>query len=136
MVLSLDKSTRPFEAMLDDPDIKDMFAFDYPVGEKGASRRTSISIPDAPLVSPLPPSMQLPQGLSPEARYLPLFRKMYGDCRASSQVQQDHRMSSPGCSARLPERTARARTASASPDQLRPIFENASCRSDTTCRPR
>jgi len=27
--------TRPFEAILDDPDIKDMFAFEYPVGEKG-----------------------------------------------------------------------------------------------------
>ena len=85
-----DKSTRPFEAMLDDPDIKDMFAFDYPVGEKG-----------------LAPDVNFDPG---RARYLPLFRKMYGDCRAAgfsedfggrrvaagqgrqaSQVQQDQR---------------------------------------------
>jgi hypothetical protein len=58
-----DKSTRPFEAMLDDPDIKDMFAFDYPVGEKG-----------------LAPDVNFDPG---RARYLPLFRKMYGDCRAA-----------------------------------------------------
>ena len=54
---------RPFEAMLDDPDIKDMFAFDYPVGEKG-----------------LAPDVNVDPG---RARYLPLFRKMYGDCRAA-----------------------------------------------------
>src|SRR6478672_13379887 len=57
------KGTRPFEAMLDDPDIKDMFAFDYPVGEKG-----------------LAPDVNVDPG---RARYLPLFRKMYGDCRAA-----------------------------------------------------
>jgi len=55
--------TRPFEAILDDPDIKDMFAFDYPVGEKG-----------------LAPDVNFDPG---RARYLPLFRKMYGDCRAA-----------------------------------------------------
>ena len=55
--------TRPFEAMLDDPDIKDMFAFDYPVGDKG-----------------LAPDVNFDPG---RARYLPLFRKMYGDCRAA-----------------------------------------------------
>jgi hypothetical protein len=57
------KGTRPFEAMLDDPDIKDMFAFDYPVGEKG-----------------LAPDVNVDPG---RARYLPLFQKMYGDCRAA-----------------------------------------------------
>ena len=57
------KGTRPFEAMLDDPDIKDMFAFDYPVGDKG-----------------LAPDVNVDPG---RARYLPLFRKMYGDCRAA-----------------------------------------------------
>ena len=136
--------TRPFEAMLDDPDIKDMFAFDYPLGDKG-----------------LAPDVNFDPG---RARYLPLFRKMYGDCRAAGFTKtladvvwlpgkdgrhlrfsringaagalQRFRTSSPGCrtaslcicgqargptiAARLPEPIAPARTASASRSTSRP----------------
>jgi hypothetical protein len=57
------KGTRPFEALLDDPDIKDMFAMTYPLGE---TKRA--------------PDVNFDPG---RVRYLPLFQKMYGDCRAA-----------------------------------------------------
>src|SRR5215470_11910943 len=57
------KGAKSFDAMLDDPDIKDMFSMRYPAGEKG-----------------LPPGINFDPG---RIRYLPLFRKMYGDCQAA-----------------------------------------------------
>ena len=57
------KGARSFDAMLDAPDIKDMFSMRYPVGEKG-----------------LAPEVNFDPG---RVRYLPLFQKMYGDCRAA-----------------------------------------------------
>jgi hypothetical protein len=57
------KETRSFETMLEDPDIKDMFLMKYPVGE-----------------TKLAPGINVDPG---RARYLPLFRKMYGDCRTA-----------------------------------------------------
>src|SRR6476469_7759487 len=53
------KGTKSFEAMLDDPDIKDMFALTYPAGDKG-----------------LAPAINFDPG---RIRYMPLFLKMYGD---------------------------------------------------------
>ena len=55
------KAAKTFEAMLDDPDIKDMFAMTYPAGDKG-----------------LAPALNFDPG---RIRYMPLFLKMYGDCR-------------------------------------------------------
>lgn len=54
---------KQFEAMLDQPDIKDMFAMSYPTGNKG-----------------LGPEINFDPG---RVRYGPLFTKMYGDCRSS-----------------------------------------------------
>ena len=58
------KAAKTFEAMLDDPDIKDMFAMTYPAGDKG-----------------LAPALNFDPG---RIRYMPLFLKMYGDCRKSN----------------------------------------------------
>jgi hypothetical protein len=58
------KGPKPFEAMLNDPDIKDMFAMTYPAGDKG-----------------LAPDVNFDPG---RIRYLPLFIKMYGDCRKAN----------------------------------------------------
>jgi len=55
---------KTLEAMLDAPDIKDMFAMAYPAGEKG-----------------LPPEINFDPG---RVRYLPIFTKMYGDCQKSN----------------------------------------------------
>jgi D-alanyl-D-alanine carboxypeptidase len=60
------KGDRPFDVMLDDPDIKDMFAMTYPAGDKG-----------------LPPGVNSDPG---RVRYMPLFLKMYGDCRTKNLV--------------------------------------------------
>ena len=57
------KGAKGFDAMLDDPDIKDMFSMQYPLGEKG-----------------LAPAINFDPG---RIRYLPLFKKMYGDCQAA-----------------------------------------------------
>jgi hypothetical protein len=57
------KGEKAFDAMLDDPDIKDMFSMKYPLGEKG-----------------LAPEVNFDPG---RVRYFPFFRKMYGDCRAT-----------------------------------------------------
>ena len=57
---------KAFEAMLERPDIKDMFAMTYPTGDKG-----------------LAPDVNFDPG---RVRYAPLFTKMYGDCRTSNLV--------------------------------------------------
>lgn len=57
------KGAKALDAMLDDADIKDMFVMKYPVGERG-----------------LAPAVDFDPG---RVRYLPLFRKMYGDCRTA-----------------------------------------------------
>src|SRR3954452_14200240 len=58
------KGNKTFEAMLDEPDIKDMFAMTYPAGDKG-----------------LAPAVSFDPG---RIRYMPLFLKMYGDCQKSN----------------------------------------------------
>jgi hypothetical protein len=58
------KAGKTFEAMLDDPDIKDMFAMTYPAGDKG-----------------LAPAVNFDPG---RIRYMPLFLKMYGDCQKTN----------------------------------------------------
>src|SRR6516162_622447 len=55
------KGAKAFDAMLNDPDIKDMFLMKYPVGEKGIA-----------------PEVDFDPG---RVRYAPFFQKMYGDCR-------------------------------------------------------
>src|SRR5215471_5215868 len=55
------KGAKSFDALLDDPDIKDMFLMKYPLGEQG-----------------LAPEVNFDPG---RVHYDPLFRKMYGDCR-------------------------------------------------------
>jgi hypothetical protein len=55
------KGAKAFDVLLDDPDLKDMFLMKYPLGEK---ERT--------------PEVNFDPG---RVRYLPLFKKMYGDCR-------------------------------------------------------
>jgi hypothetical protein len=57
------KGAKTFDAMLDDPDIKDMFSMTYPLGDKG-----------------LAPGLNFDPG---RVRHLPLFKKMYGDCRGA-----------------------------------------------------
>src|SRR5262249_5017327 len=57
------KGAKAFDAMLDDPDIKDMFVMKYPVGEQG-----------------LAPAVNFDPG---RVRYAPLFKKIYGDCRSA-----------------------------------------------------
>jgi D-alanyl-D-alanine carboxypeptidase len=52
---------KPVSTMFDDPDIEDMFRFNYPLGMTG-----------------LPPNVDDDPG---RVRYQPLFIKMYGDCR-------------------------------------------------------
>jgi len=54
------KGAKSLQALVDDPDIKDMFAMTYPAAQKG-----------------IPPEVGFDPG---RARYLPLFKKMYGDC--------------------------------------------------------
>ena len=57
------KGAKAFAAMLDDPDIKDMFLMKYPVGEQ---RRA--------------PDVDFDPG---RVRYAPLFKEIYGDCRTA-----------------------------------------------------
>ena len=57
------KDAKTFEQMLDHPDIKDMFAAQYPLGDKG-----------------LPPDVNVDPG---RMRNMPLFEKMYGDCKSA-----------------------------------------------------
>ena len=58
------KGEKTLDAMLNNPDIKDMFAMAYPVGNLG-----------------FPPEKDFDPG---RVRYMPLFVKMYGDCRTSN----------------------------------------------------
>jgi hypothetical protein len=58
------KGPKTFDAMLDHPDIKDMFLMKYPVGDRG-----------------LAPEVNFDPG---RVRYMPLFEKMYGDCPTPS----------------------------------------------------
>jgi D-alanyl-D-alanine carboxypeptidase-like protein len=55
------EGAKSFDALLDHPDIKDMFLMKYPLGEQG-----------------LAPEVNFDPG---RVHYDPLFRKMYGDCR-------------------------------------------------------
>jgi hypothetical protein len=64
MVINDGKGPKPFEAMLNDPDIKDMFAMVYPAGDTGRA-----------------PDVNFDPG---RLRYVPLFIKMYGDCRKTN----------------------------------------------------
>jgi hypothetical protein len=57
------KDTKSFDELLNDPDIKDMFSMKYPLGEKE-----------------LVPELNFDPG---RVRYLPLFRKMYGECQTA-----------------------------------------------------
>jgi hypothetical protein len=57
------KGAKSFDALLDDPDIKDMFLMKYPLGKQG-----------------LAPAVDFDPG---RVRYAPLFQKMYGDCHAA-----------------------------------------------------
>jgi hypothetical protein len=57
------RGAKAFDALLDDPDIKDMFLMKYPLGERG-----------------LAPAVDFDPG---RVRFAPLFKKMYGDCRAA-----------------------------------------------------
>ena len=57
------KGAKAFDAMLDEPDIKDMFLMKYPVGEQS-----------------LAPDVNFDPG---RVRYAPLFKKIYGDCRTA-----------------------------------------------------
>jgi D-alanyl-D-alanine carboxypeptidase len=57
------KGAKAFAAMLDEPDIKDMFLMKYPVGEQS-----------------LAPDVNFDPG---RVRYAPLFKKIYGDCRTA-----------------------------------------------------
>ena len=58
------KKGEALESMLDDPDIKDMFIMPYPAGDRW----------DAPAVDFDPGRI----------RYMPLFKKMYGDCQTTN----------------------------------------------------
>jgi hypothetical protein len=60
------KGAKTFDALLDDPDIKDMFLMQYPLGERG-----------------LAPTVDFDPG---RIRYAPLFKKMYGDCHSAGFV--------------------------------------------------
>lgn len=62
------KGQKPFETLLNQPDIKDMFVMPYPRGDKG-----------------LAPDVNFDPG---RVRYAPLFEKMYGDCRTTSLAAQ------------------------------------------------
>jgi D-alanyl-D-alanine carboxypeptidase len=55
------KGAKTFDALLDDPDIKDMFSMKYPLGRQD-----------------LAPAVNFDPG---RIRYAPLYKKMYGDCR-------------------------------------------------------
>jgi hypothetical protein len=57
------KGAKKLDSMLDDPDLKDMFLMRYPMGEKG-----------------LAPEVDFDPG---RVRYVPLFKKMYGECRST-----------------------------------------------------
>jgi D-alanyl-D-alanine carboxypeptidase len=57
------RGAKTLDAMLDNADIKDMFAMRYPLGEKG-----------------IPPDVDFDPG---RVRSTPFFKKMYGDCHSA-----------------------------------------------------
>src|ERR1043166_7203978 len=57
------RGAKTLDAMLDNADIKDMFAMRYPLGEKG-----------------IPPNVDFDPG---RVRSTPFFKKMYGDCHSA-----------------------------------------------------
>jgi len=57
------KGAKIFDALLDDPDIKDMFLMKYPLGEQGLASAVNFD--------------------PGRIRYAPLFKKMYGDCHSA-----------------------------------------------------
>jgi hypothetical protein len=57
------KGAKSLDAMLEDADIKDMFAMEYPLGDKG-----------------IPPGIDSDPG---RVRSIPFFQKMYGNCHAA-----------------------------------------------------
>ena len=63
MAIDDGKGPKSLDQMLDRPDIKDMFVMRYPPGRQGS-----------------PPAVDTDPG---RVRYMPLFFKMYGDCRKS-----------------------------------------------------
>jgi hypothetical protein len=67
MTIDDGKGRKSLDRMLDDPDIEDMFAMPYPPGDHG-----------------IPPALDADPG---RVRYLPLFLKMYGDCRKSDVMK-------------------------------------------------
>ncbi len=62
MLVDDGKGAKTFGAMLDEPDIKEMFSMQYPLGDKGVA-----------------PAINFDPG---RVRYAPLFKKMYGNCTA------------------------------------------------------
>ncbi len=67
MVIDDGRGPKPFAKLLDEPDLKDMFAFPYPRGRA------------------LPPALEVDPG---RVRFEPLFNKMYGDCRKGEVAQR------------------------------------------------
>jgi hypothetical protein len=63
------RGEKSFDELVSDPDIKDMFSMIYPAGEKG-----------------IPPAANFDPG---RIRYIPLFTKMYGDCRTAKANATD-----------------------------------------------
>jgi hypothetical protein len=63
------KPAKTLDAMLDQPDLKDMFTMTYPAGHKG-----------------VPPAADFDPG---RVRYARLFRRMYGDCAAASDFMRN-----------------------------------------------
>jgi len=63
------KGQKSFETLLKEPDIKDMFAMTYPLGEKG-----------------IPPDFNFDPG---RIRHMPFFIKMYGDCQKAIASASD-----------------------------------------------
>lgn len=67
MTIDDGKGQKSLDQMLDHPDIDDMFAMPYPSGNLG-----------------FPPAVDADPG---RVRYMPLFLKMYGDCRKSNVMK-------------------------------------------------
>ena len=67
------KGAKTFDAMLGEPDIKDMFSMKYPLGDIGLS-----------------PGFNFDPG---RVRYRPFFEKMYGDCRNAGFMPNAARVS-------------------------------------------
>ena len=100
------KGAKAFDAMLDDPDVKDMFLMKYPVGEQG-----------------LAPNVNFDPG---RVRYAPLFKKIYGDCRTAGFMT--NAQMSYGCRANT------AKTSNSPKSTARPRRYNTCRTSSISCR--